>query len=114
LFNLKAVFLASIFWFEVGSLIIAAAQNSMTVVVGRAVQGAGGTGVTVGCYAYIVRPKWLLTVMVPFGIMWSCASVISPLVGVLGKFQQVLHSLFLTLDVNTTHLNRPPPFQTDR
>jgi MFS transporter, DHA2 family, glioxin efflux transporter len=84
LFNLKAVFLTSIFWLEVGSLIIAIAQNSMTVVVGRAVQGAGSAGVTAGCYticAYIVGPEWLPIVMGSFGIMWSCASVIGPIVG---------------------------------
>ena len=38
---LKTVFLTSIFWFEIGSLICAVAQNSTTLIVGRAIAGVG-------------------------------------------------------------------------
>lgn len=83
-FPLKIVFLTCIAVFELGSLIIAVAQSSTTIIVGRAVQGAGGAGVTGGCYiicAFIIRPKRLPTVMGLFGTVWSCSSVLGPVLG---------------------------------
>ncbi|OCK74840.1 MFS general substrate transporter [Lepidopterella palustris CBS 459.81] len=83
-FPLKTLFLACIAVFELGSLLIAVAQNNSTVIVGRAIQGAGGAGITGGCYiicAFITRPKRLPAVMGLFGIVWSCSSVLAPVLG---------------------------------
>lgn len=47
-FPLKPSFLIGIFIFEVGSLICAVANNSTTLIVGRAIAGAGGAGIASG------------------------------------------------------------------
>jgi hypothetical protein len=47
-FPLKLSFLISIFIFEVGSLICAVANNSTTLIIGRAIAGAGGAGIASG------------------------------------------------------------------
>jgi MFS transporter, DHA2 family, glioxin efflux transporter len=47
-FPLKLSFLVSIFIFEVGSLICAVANDSTTLIVGRAIAGAGGAGIASG------------------------------------------------------------------
>ena len=47
-FWLKTTFLTSIFIFELGSLICAVAKNSTTLIVGRAIAGAGGAGIASG------------------------------------------------------------------
>lgn len=52
-FPLKLSFLISIFIFEVGSLICAVANNSTTLIVGRAIAGAGGAGIASGAYTII-------------------------------------------------------------
>ncbi|MCJ1251046.1 hypothetical protein MMC30_008277 [Trapelia coarctata] len=83
-FPLKSVFLVCIAVFEVGSLIIAVARNSTTVIAGRAIQGAGGAGVTGGCYiicAFCIRPKRFPAIMGLFGTVWSFASIAGPLLG---------------------------------
>ncbi|EXJ93249.1 hypothetical protein A1O3_01806 [Capronia epimyces CBS 606.96] len=88
-FPLKIVFLVCIVIFEVGSLVVALAQNSTTVIVGRAIQGAGGAGITGGCYvicAFITPPNRLPAVMGIFGTVWSCSSVLGPVLG--GVFTQ--------------------------
>lgn len=88
-FPLKPVFLAAILVFEVGSLIIALAPSSPAVVAGRAIQGAGGAGITSGCYticAFITRPRRRAPIMGLFGIPWICASVLGPVLG--GIFTQ--------------------------
>ena len=90
-FPLKVVFLVCIAVFELGSLIIALAQNSITIVAGRAIQGVGGAGITGGCYiicAFITEPKRLPAVMGIFGTVWSCSSVLGPILG--GVFTQNL------------------------
>jgi MFS transporter, DHA2 family, glioxin efflux transporter len=59
-FPLKWTFLLSIFWFEIGSLICAVANNSTTLIVGRAVAGMGGAGIASGSYtimAFSAPPK---------------------------------------------------------
>lgn len=56
---LKWTFMLSIFIFEVGSLICGVAPDSTTLIVGRAIAGAGGAGIASGCYtilAFAVPP----------------------------------------------------------
>lgn len=83
-FPLKAVFLTCITVFEIGSLVIAVAPNSTTIIVGRAIQGTGGAGITGGCYiilAFITEPKHLHKVMGLSSTVWSCSSVLGPVLG---------------------------------
>lgn len=88
-FPLKIVFLTCIGVFELGSLIAALAPNSETLILGRAIQGLGGAGVTGGCYtilAFITRPKNMPAILGLSSSVWSCSSVLGPLLG--GFFTQ--------------------------
>lgn len=82
--SLRLVFIASIAFFEVGSLVCALAPNSVTLVVGRAIQGAGGAGSTGGCYtiaAFVARPAQVPIIIGLLGSTFSLASVVGPLLG---------------------------------
>ncbi|USP74923.1 MFS general substrate transporter [Curvularia clavata] len=73
-FPLKWVIIAAIVVFEIGSLIC----------VGRAICGAGGAGITNGCYtiiAFIARPESRPAYTGLLGATYGMASVIGPLVG---------------------------------
>ncbi|ETI24732.1 hypothetical protein G647_04102 [Cladophialophora carrionii CBS 160.54] len=83
-FPLKISFLTSIFIFELGSLICAVANNSTTLIVGRAIAGMGGAGIASGSYTIIAfsapparRPAFTGIMGATFGV----ASVIGPLLG---------------------------------
>lgn len=83
-FPLKISFLISIFIFEVGSLICAVANNSTTLIVGRAIAGAGGAGIASGSYTVIAfsapekqRPAYTGLLGATYGV----SSVIGPLLG---------------------------------
>ncbi|KAK3303064.1 major facilitator superfamily-domain-containing protein [Chaetomium strumarium] len=83
-FSIKRVFLTAIFLFEVGSLICGVAQNSVTLIVGRAVAGVGAAGIFSGALtilAYSVplaqRPVYTGAV----GSMYGLASISGPLMG---------------------------------
>ncbi|KAK6082380.1 major facilitator superfamily transporter [Seiridium cupressi] len=83
-FNLKLVFLITVLLFEVGSLICGVAQNSITLIVGRAIAGLGGAGVTGGIYtiiAFIVPPPKVPAYLGLIGAVFSVASVAGPLLG---------------------------------
>ena len=83
-FRLKGTFLLSIFIFEVGSLICAAAPNSVALIVGRAIAGAGGAGIASGVYTIIAvsaPPKQRPAFTGLLGATYGCASVIGPLLG---------------------------------
>lgn len=88
-FSLKVVFLTCIVIFEIGSLVVAVAPSSLALIVGRAIQGVGGAGVTGGCYiivAFITRPQHMAQIIGLFGTAWSCSSVLGPVLG--GIFTQ--------------------------
>ncbi|KAL2194039.1 major facilitator superfamily domain-containing protein [Corynascus similis CBS 632.67] len=83
-FSIKYVFLIAIGLFEVGSLICGVAQNSVTLIVGRAVAGVGAAGIFSGALtilAYSVplakRPVYTGAI----GSMYGLASISGPLMG---------------------------------
>lgn len=83
-FPLKTTFLASIFIFELGSLICGVAPNSMTLIVGRAIAGLGAAGIGSGTYTIIAfsagpnrRPMFTGIIGTSYGI----AAVVGPLIG---------------------------------
>lgn len=83
-FPIKISFLISIFIFELGSLICAVANSSTTLIVGRAVAGAGGAGIASGAYtiiAFSAPPKQRPAFTGLLGATYGCASVIGPLLG---------------------------------
>ncbi|KAF5722924.1 major facilitator (MFS1) transporter [Fusarium mundagurra] len=83
-FPLKTSFLASIFIFELGSLISAVAPNSTTVIVGRAIAGLGASGVAPGVYtipAFIAAPEKRATYTGFIGLSYGIAAVAGPLIG---------------------------------
>lgn len=83
-FPLKWTYLMSIFVFEIGSLICAVARNSTTLIVGRAIAGAGAAGIASGVYTIIAfaapaRQRPAFTGLL--GATYAFASVIGPLLG---------------------------------
>ena len=83
-FHLKPTFLLSIGIFEVGSLICGVAQNSVTLIIGRAIAGMGGAGIASGAYtiiAFAVPPAQRPAFTGLLGAAYGCASVIGPLLG---------------------------------
>jgi len=80
----KWVFLVLISLFELGSLICGVAQNSVTVIVGRAISGIGCAGVFSGSMQLIVTsvPLRKRTIYMGFmGAIFGISSVVGPLLG---------------------------------
>lgn len=82
--NLKWSFIASMIIFEVGSLICGVAPNSETLIVGRAIAGLGGAGLSVGGTSIIsltVEPQKRPMMMGIVGATYCVAAVLGPLLG---------------------------------
>ena len=82
--NLKWSFIVSMIIFEIGSLICGVAPNSETLIVGRAIAGLGGAGLSVGGTSIIsltVEPKKRPMMMVIVGATYCVAAVLGPLLG---------------------------------
>ncbi|TVY88808.1 putative efflux pump [Lachnellula willkommii] len=82
--DLKTTFLVSIFIFELGSLVCATAPNANALIVGRAIAGLGGAGMSSGGFtiiAFSAEPKNrpLFTGLV--GSAYGVSAVVGPLIG---------------------------------
>ncbi|CCF33404.1 MFS gliotoxin efflux transporter GliA [Colletotrichum higginsianum] len=83
-FSLKWVLMTAIVIFEVGSLICGVAKNSPTLIIGRAITGAGGAGISNGCYTIIgvvAKPEKRPAYTGILAAMYGFAAVIGPLIG---------------------------------
>lgn len=83
-FSLKWTFLFSIFVFELGSLICGVAPNPIALIVGRAIAGIGGAGMSAGAFtivAFTARPEKRPLFTGLLGITYGMSSVIGPLLG---------------------------------
>ncbi|KAK1761599.1 major facilitator superfamily domain-containing protein [Echria macrotheca] len=83
-FDLKWTFLMAMLVFEVGSLICGVAQNSKTLIVGRAIAGLGGAGLSVGgnsIVALVVPPVKRPIVMGMIGMTYTISAVLGPILG---------------------------------
>ncbi|KAF2015071.1 MFS general substrate transporter [Aaosphaeria arxii CBS 175.79] len=77
-------YLASVFVFELGSLICGVAQNSQMLIAGRVITGTGGAGITIGTYviiSHLVPPSKAPAFIGGIGAAFSIASVAGPLIG---------------------------------
>ncbi|UPL00429.1 hypothetical protein LCI18_011363 [Fusarium solani-melongenae] len=77
-FNLKFTFLASVFVFELGSLICAVARDSTTFIIGRAINGLGAAGIGTGAYtiiAFVAEPQKRASYTGIIGASYGIASV---------------------------------------
>ncbi|KAG4434892.1 hypothetical protein IFR05_009622 [Cadophora sp. M221] len=84
LFNMKWAYLTSLSLFELGSLICAVAPNSVTLIVGRAIQGLGSAGILTGSFVVVshavpLHKKPVLTAVV--GLMFGVGATAGPLLG---------------------------------
>ncbi|KAL4795544.1 major facilitator superfamily domain-containing protein [Aspergillus venezuelensis] len=83
-FPLKTVYIISIAVFEIGSLICAVAQNSVTLIVGRAIAGVGAAGISAGSYTILgfsTPPEKRPAMTGIIGASFAIASVAGPLIG---------------------------------
>lgn len=82
--NLKWTFLWSMLVFEVGSLICGVAPNSTTLIVGRAIAGLGGAGLSVGgtsIASHAVPPEKRPMLMGLIGTTYATSAVLGPILG---------------------------------
>ncbi|KAI1459138.1 putative efflux pump [Annulohypoxylon moriforme] len=82
--SIKWVFLAAISIFELGSLICGVAQNSVTLIIGRAVAGLGSAGIMSGALLILAHSVPLAKRPIYTGLiggMYGIASVAGPLLG---------------------------------
>ncbi|KAJ5796867.1 uncharacterized protein N7518_005407 [Penicillium psychrosexuale] len=83
-YTIKWVYLASLFIFELGSLICGVAPTSTALIVGRAIAGVGGGGVSNGSFlliAYSVPPRQRPMLIGALGAMYGFSAIAGPLIG---------------------------------
>lgn len=83
-FPMKISFVVAVAIFEIGSLICAVAPSSTAFIVGRAIAGVGGAGVSSGgtvILAFCAEPKKRPTLMGFIGVAYTVAAICGPLIG---------------------------------
>ncbi|KAF1847880.1 MFS general substrate transporter [Cucurbitaria berberidis CBS 394.84] len=83
-FPLKSTFLVANVVFELGNLISGVAKSSTVLIVGRAIAGAGGAGITSGAWtilAFSLPPEKVARMAGVLGATYGSAAVIGPLLG---------------------------------
>lgn len=83
-FPLKPAFLLAMFIFEIGSLVCGAAPSGTALIVGRAIAGLGGAGISTGAFTIIglsSPPETRPTLTGITGSAYGLAAVCGPLVG---------------------------------
>jgi MFS family permease len=83
-YTVKWVYLASLFIFELGSLICAVAPTSTALIIGRAIAGIGGGGVSNGSFlliAHSVPPRQRPAMIGALGSMYGFSAIAGPLIG---------------------------------
>ncbi|KAI0423553.1 putative gliotoxin efflux pump [Xylaria sp. FL1042] len=83
-YPIRIAYAASVFVFELGSLICGTAKHSQSLIAGRVITGIGGAGVTIGTYviiAHLVPSSKAPAFIGGIGAIFSIASVVGPLVG---------------------------------
>ncbi|KAI1350262.1 MFS general substrate transporter [Xylaria sp. FL0043] len=81
---LKETFLTTLVIFEVGSIICGAAPNAVSLIVGRAIAGLGGAGISTGgttIIALSAEPRKRPILMGVIGVSYALAAVAGPLLG---------------------------------
>ena len=83
-FNIKHVYIFALVIFQLGSIICATAQNSIMLIIGRAVAGAGASGLFSGAMTIVgfatplnKRPICMASISCMYGI----ASLVAPVLG---------------------------------
>ncbi|KAI0895981.1 MFS general substrate transporter [Annulohypoxylon nitens] len=88
-FPLKSTFITTVLIFELGSLLCGVAPNPTAFIVGRAIAGLGGAGLTIGgtvIFAFCAEPKKRPTLMGLIGFAYTVAAIFGPLLG--GAFSE--------------------------
>ncbi|KAK2616555.1 hypothetical protein QQS21_000598 [Conoideocrella luteorostrata] len=83
-FNTKAIYLASLAIFEIGSVLCAASPSSTVFILGRAVAGFGGSGLmsgTIAIFANALPSDGLPLYLGAVGVVYGLAAVLGPVVG---------------------------------
>ncbi|KAH8707530.1 putative efflux pump antibiotic resistance protein [Phaeosphaeriaceae sp. PMI808] len=83
-FSSKILYLAAVLIFEVGSVVNGSAQSMTAVIVGRAVAGAGGSGIYVGTINIITSmttPSERAQYLNYVAMSWSLGTVLGPVIG---------------------------------
>ncbi|KAE9364058.1 MFS multidrug transporter-like protein [Stipitochalara longipes BDJ] len=84
LFNVKWVYLSSIFMFQLGSAICGSAPNMNALIVGRVIAGIGGAGTYLGGLNFFAalttiheRPIYTAGI----GLLWGLGAILGPVIG---------------------------------
>lgn len=83
-FPLKMSYLLTLFIFELGSLISAVAKDPTTLIVGRAISGVGGAGISTGAFtiiAFTIEPRTRPNFLGLIGACYGISAVVGPLLG---------------------------------
>lgn len=81
---MKGTFLVSVLVFEAGSALCGGAPNMSALIVGRAIAGAGGSGINLGSLKFVanlIAPKERGLYMALIEFFWGIGAILGPVAG---------------------------------